>query len=135
MTALAINTAKQRNAVSRLHEIETKKMWQIVWPELSREQIPITHITNGVHVRPGLAGRWAELFEKYLGKDWERSQDNIDLWKRIQDIPDEEIWEVHRSLKNRLIEVIMERAQKRWADGEVTAQQIVTRVLCSIPRL
>ncbi len=50
MTALAINTANHRNAVSQLHEMETKKMWQAVWPGLPEEQFPITHVTNGVHV-------------------------------------------------------------------------------------
>jgi len=126
MTALAINTANQRNAVSRLHEMETKKMWQIVWPNLSEADLPITHITNGVHMPTWIGFEFAALFEKYLGKDWLKNQDNIEFWKPIMNIPDEEIWNIHRSLKNRLIEVILERAQKRWADGEVSAQQVVT---------
>jgi len=126
MTALAINTANQRNAVSRLHEKETKKMWHIMWPGIPEERLPITHVTNGVHVPTWIAHEFVLLFEKYLGKDWLKAQDDINLWKRILEIPDEEIWEIHRSLKGRLIEVILERAQRRWADGEVTAQQVVT---------
>ena len=126
MTALAINTSNQRNAVSQLHENETKKMWRVVWPDLPEDQIPISHITNGVHVPTWIGFEFVQLFEKYLGKDWLKAQDDADFWKPILNIPDEEIWAIHRSLKGRLIEVIMERAQRRWADGEVTAQQVVT---------
>jgi glycogen phosphorylase len=126
MTALAINTANRRNAVSHLHELETKKMWRAVWPGLSEDQIPITHVTNGVHVPAWLNEGFYQLFDKYLGKDWLEGQDNVDLWKKVMDIPDEEIWAIHLSLKGRLMDVIMSRAQERWADGEVTAQQVVT---------
>ncbi len=68
----------------------------------------------------------SNLFEKYLGKDWLKAQDDVNLWKQVLDIPDEEIWAIHLSLKSRLMDVIMNRAQGRWADGEVTAQQVVT---------
>ncbi len=126
MTALALNTSLQRNAVSRLHEMETRKMWQSVWPGLPLEQIPITHVTNGVHVPTWISYDLVELFDKYLGKVWVERQDDRDFWKRLLDVPDKEIWTIHRALKSRLIEVIMGRAQQRWLDGEVTAQQVLT---------
>ena len=126
MTALALNTSKQRNAVSRLHEMETRKMWQSVWPGTPVEQVPITHITNGVHVPTWICYELVELFDKYLGKDWAEKQDDPGFWMRLLDVPDREIWTIHRSLKSRLMEVIMGRAQQRWLDGEVTAQQVLT---------
>ncbi len=126
MTALTINTAKQRNAVSKLHETETRKMWHVVWPDLPVEQVPITHVTNGVHVPTWIGYEYAEIFEKYLGKDWGQHQDDVEYWKPIMNVPDEEIWAIHRGLKSRLIEVIINRAQRRWAEGEVNAQQVVT---------
>jgi glycogen phosphorylase len=126
MTALAINTSAQRNAVSQLHEIETKKMWRPAWPNQPDAQIPISHVTNGVHVPTWIGLEYMELFNKHLGEHWLQAQDDPVLWKKILDIPDEETWEIHRSLKRRLIEIIMDRAQKQWAEGEVTAQQIVT---------
>jgi len=126
MTALAINTAGRRNAVSHLHELETKRMWRSVWPHLSESEIPITHVTNGVHVPAWLNEGFYELFKKYLGEDWLKGQDDANLWKKVLEIPDEEIWRVHASLKARLMDVIMSRAQERWADGDVTAQQVVS---------
>ena len=126
MTALALNTSLQRNAVSRLHEMETRKMWQSAWPGVPLEQVPITHVTNGVHVPTWISYDLVELFDKYLGKDWVEKQDDVNFWKRLLDVPDKEIWTIRRALKSRLIEVIMGRAQQHWLDGEVTAQQVLT---------
>lgn len=126
MTALAINTASQRNAVSQIHELETKKMWRAAWPDIPAEQLPITHITNSVHVPTWLGYEFYQLFDKYLGKEWVKNQDDVNLWKKILDIPDEEIWAIHSSMKSTLIENILNRAQRRWIDGDVTAQQVVT---------
>jgi starch phosphorylase len=125
MTTLAMKSSNQRNAVSHLHMIVTKKMWQILWPGLPEEQMPISHITNGVHVATWISVEQMRLLEKYLGKDCLKNQDP-EFWKKVLDIPDEEIWAIHHALKGRLIEIILERAQKRWADGEVNAQQVVT---------
>jgi glycogen phosphorylase len=126
MTTLAMNTASQRNAVSALHGVETRRMWHILWPDIPEAQVPISHITNGVHVPAWISLGMCRLFEKYLGRDWLQRQDDQEYWKKVFDIPDEEIWAAHRYSKSRLIEVVMERAQRRWADGEVTPQQVVT---------
>ena len=125
MTALAINTSGRRNAVSHIHELESKKMWRSAWPNLPESQIPITHVTNGVHVPAWLSEGFYQLFYKYLGQDWLKKQDDADMWKKVLEIPDEEIWEIHFSLKARLMDVIMSRAQERWVDGDVNAQQVV----------
>jgi starch phosphorylase len=101
-------------------------MWHIVWPDLPEDQLPISHITNGVHVPTWIAFEYTRLLEKYIGKNWLKCQDDAALWERILDIPDDEIWALHRALKGRLIEVIMGRAQERWADGDVTPGQVVT---------
>jgi starch phosphorylase len=126
LTALAINTSHRRNAVSRLHEFETKKMWKVVWPDQPEDKLPITHITNGVHGPTWIANAWRELFARYLGRDWEKWQDESEYWKHVRNIPDEEIWAVHRGLKSRLIEVVMGRAQLRWAEGDVTGNQVIS---------
>jgi glycogen phosphorylase len=126
MTALAINIARQSNAVSRLHETETKKMWRVVWPDRTEDHIPIIHITNGVHGPTWIANEWRELYEKYLGRSWEKWQDEPEFWKHLRNIPNEEIWAVHRAMKSRLIEVVMGRAQLRWAEGDVSGNQIIS---------
>ena len=133
MTALALHISDQRNAVSQLHGGVTRKMWSALWPNLPEDKVPITHVTNGVHVPTWLAIEMLRLFEKYLGRDCLQRQTDSNLWKRIMDIPDEEIWAVHRLLKSKLLTFMQERAQKRWAEGEVTAQQVVSMGALLIP--
>jgi glycogen phosphorylase len=125
MTALAMKTSGSLNAVSLIHKDVSRKMWQPMWPQLPEPQVPISNITNGIHVPTWIGFEFARLFDKYLGKDWIYRQDDVDLWDSVLDIPDEEIWTIHRSLKNRLIEVVLERAASRWREGEVTAQQMM----------
>jgi glycogen phosphorylase len=125
MTALAIKTSSGCNAVSMLHEIETKKMWRGIWPGTSLDQLPITHVTNGVHVPTWIGPEFRALFDKYLGKDWINRQDDHQYWKRLMYIPDEEIWSIHRFLKGRLLEVISGRARMLWAEGQIDAEQVI----------
>jgi glycogen phosphorylase len=126
MTALAINMSRHCNAVSRLHELETRQMWQNVWTGQSPQMIPVSHVTNGVHGPTWIADEWRGLFERYLSQDWEKWQDEVEFWKYIRNIPDEDIWEIHHNLKNRLIEVVKGRAQLRWTEGDVTGNQVIT---------
>jgi starch phosphorylase len=126
MTALAINTSRDFNAVSRLHETATKKMWRGFWPDRTEDTMPVRHITNGVHGPTWIANEWREIYIRYLGRDWERWQDELEFWKHVRNIPDEEIWQIHQNLKKRLIEVIKGRAQLRWADGDVTGEQVIS---------
>jgi glycogen phosphorylase len=124
MTALALNTSSQHNAVSRLHQNETRKMWSSIWPDMPSEDLPIRYVTNGVHLPTWIGFEFTALFEKYLGRDWLKYQDDPALWQHIEDIPDEEIWAVHDAFKRRLIEVIIERAQTRWAEGALAPGQL-----------
>jgi glycogen phosphorylase len=125
MTVLAIKTSRNCNAVSRLHELETKNMWNTIWQGLPPDQIPISHVTNGVHVPTWIAVEYVRLFEKYVDTNWLESQDNAELWNRIMDIPDEEIWLLHANLKKRLIEILTERSQDIWSRPEGTPQQVI----------
>jgi glycogen phosphorylase len=127
MTILSLKTAGHRNAVSRLHGVVTRHMWCNLWPECRvDDEVPITYVTNGVHVPTWIAQEIRTLFDKYLGKDWIKKQDNIEMWRHINDIPDQELWQAHQVLKGKLFHVILERAQARWAKSEASAQQILS---------
>jgi starch phosphorylase len=126
MTVLALKTSGYRNAVSQLHGKVTRRMWCNLWVDCSEDNIPISQITNGIHVPTWIAIENRELFNKYLGKDWIDRQDDIELWKHIDDIPDAELWQTHVLLKRKLLHIILERAQQRWAHEGVTAQQIIS---------
>lgn len=114
MTALALRMANQRCAVSKLHGKVTRKMWHNLWPDVVEEQVPISHITNGIHVPTWIAQELYNLFEKYLGKDWVTKHDDNRLWERLLDIPDEELWAVHQLLGNKLTSAVRAHARQQW---------------------
>ncbi len=125
LTAFALRLAGQSNGVSRLHGHVARRMWHVLWPDRRQADVPIGYITNGVHLPTWQASEVQTLCRKYLGAEWQRRQDDPELWKCLADVPDEEFWEVRQLLKTRLFRTIEERAQQRWIDGTMSAAQVV----------
>jgi starch phosphorylase len=109
MAVLALNTSSYRNAVSRLHREVSQEMFHDLWPDLPLWEVPITSITNGVHLPSWLNGTLALLYDQYLEPDWRERFNDPDIWKQIEEIPDEELLEVHRRRKRRLITFVRSR--------------------------
>ncbi len=103
MTLLALRHAFLSNGVSRLHGEVSRKMFQSEYSSLHPEEIPITSVTNGVHVETWLAQEIKELFARYLGKRWYEQLDEREIWNNVDLIPDRELWRVHRLLKEKMI--------------------------------
>jgi starch phosphorylase len=103
MAILALKTSSYRNAVSRLHRQVSQEMWSGMWPELPVWEVPITSVTNGVHLTSWLNGDLAALYDQYLEPDWRDRFGDPAAWEQVSEIPDEELMEVHRRRKRRLI--------------------------------
>ncbi len=125
MTALALRMSNQRCAVSQLHGKVARKMWHGLWPDIPEDQVPISHVTNGIHAPSWIARELFYLFERYLGNNWIEEHDDSRLWERLLDIPDGEFWEIHQLLKRKLVGAIRERMRSRWLEGEVPCRQMV----------
>ena len=125
MTALALRTAGAVNGVSQLHGEVTKTMWQPIWPETPREQLPVAFVTNGVHVPTWMSSEIAALLEKHLGADWIDHHDDPAFCQRVMDIPDGELWDARQALRAFLFGFIRERARTRWTQDGVAASRIV----------
>ncbi len=125
MTILSLKTSGQRNAVSELHGRVTRRMWHGLWPDRPVDETPISYVTNGIHVPTWMSIEIRTLYDTYLGENWLEQHDNVSLWERIEDIPDEELWRVHQVMKRKLFHIILERAQQRWARSEASPQQIL----------
>lgn len=125
MPVLAMRYSAERNAVSELHGQVSRNMWRSIWPDRPVDEIPITHITNGIHTDTWLARRLGHLYDRYLGPDWRECIDESEMWDNVLKIPDEEIWEVRRHLKRKLVAYISERARQRWRQGGVHPVQIL----------
>ena len=109
MAILALNTSAYRNGVSILHGKISQEMWHGLWPTLPVAEIPITAVTNGVHMPSWLNGDLADLYDQYLEPDWRNRWGDAAVWAQIADIPDEELLEMHRRRKRRLIAFIRDR--------------------------
>ena len=103
MTVLALRLAGYTNGVSKIHGTVTRNMWKNIWPALPHDEIPITSVTNGVHPSSWISNEMAELFNRYLGPRWIYDPCNEEIWKRVSEIPDEELWRTHERRRERLV--------------------------------
>jgi len=110
MAVLALNTSAFRNAVSALHRRVSQEMFQDLWPKLPVEEVPITSITNGVHASTWINGDLASLYDQYLQPDWRERTEDVQMWQMVHDIPNQELWEMHRKRKRRMVAFVRERA-------------------------
>jgi starch phosphorylase len=110
MTVLALRVSRHANGVSKLHGAVSQALWKDVWAGVPIHEVPITHITNGVHTKTWMAPEFSALYRKYLG-DWEEHLTEEDFWRRVMDIPDAQLWETHQQLKQRLVEFVRERVR------------------------
>ncbi len=110
MTVLALKTSRLANGVSHLHGHVSRKMWQNLWPERPEREVPIGHITNGVHVLSWLAPQIHRLYERVLGPRWSHRMHDPDVWAGIDDIDDGELWEAHQVMRSRLVDFVRRRA-------------------------
>ena len=109
MTILALRLSRFVNGVSELHGHVSRKMWQQVWPEVPEEEIPISHVTNGIHTRSWLCTEIARLYDRYLGPRWYEDPTNMTLWDRVDNIPDAELWRSHERMRERLVGFVRRR--------------------------
>jgi starch phosphorylase len=123
MTVLALKLSRRANAVSALHGRVSRAMWSRLWPRRAEEEVPIGHITNGVHVRSWLAPAMQELYSRHLGPGWARRSGEPEVWANINGAHDGELWEAHQVLKSRLVDFVRRRAvrqaQRRGEPPEV----------------
>ena len=110
MTVLALKYSRQANAVSSLHGDVSRTMWHSLWPERTLAQVPIGHVTNGVHVRTWLAPQMHQLYDRCLGPDWREELRRPETWEDTTRISDAELWETHVMLKARLLDFVRRRA-------------------------
>jgi starch phosphorylase len=103
MAVLAIRTSRTVNGVSRLHARISRKMWRALWPDVPTDEIPIAHVTNGVHPQSWISNEFRTLYDSYLGPGWAEQSGDTRVWRRSEQIPTEELWRTHERRRERLI--------------------------------
>jgi starch phosphorylase len=124
MAICALRTSSYRNAVSRLHRDVSQEMFQDMWPRVPAWEVPITSVTNGVHLPSWVNGDLAALYDQYLQPDWLERHNDPKTWEQIEDIPDAELWEVHRRRKRRLVQFVRERVSQSAQNRKASASEI-----------
>jgi len=102
MTILALRLAASSNGVSKLHGEVSRRMWQGIWPGVPVEEVPIGHVTNGVHFRSWISNEMNLLYDRYLGPQWREAANGV-IWKRVETIPAAELWRTHERRRERLV--------------------------------
>ncbi len=115
MSVLAFKMCSASNAVSKLHKQVARKMWKNIWSGFEEDEIPIMHITNGIHMQSWVAPEMKELYERHLGIDWYSKNFDTVNWNKISEIPDKLLWQIHMELKVKMIDYLKE---KGCCDGD-----------------
>lgn len=124
MGILALKIAGKKNGVSKLHGEVSRELFGDVWPNISADESPITHVTNGIHTCSWLAPNLKELYNKYLTPYWQDSIYDDETWKPIANIPDKELWEAHQERKVKLLKLVKENVTNRLKASGVSYDEI-----------
>ncbi len=129
MTKLALMLSGQTNGVSKLHGEVSRQMWHSLWSDRPQAEVPIGHVTNGVHLPSWTGEAMHRLYRRHISPDWIDRQSNPVVWTRIEDVSDEEIWNAHVHLKRKMFSTIRERArQDRIARATPPEQLLVSGI-------
>ncbi len=124
MGILALKVAGKKNGVSKLHGEVSRELFGDVWPNISADESPITHITNGIHTCSWLAPNLKELYNKYLTPYWQDAIYDDATWEKIADIPNSELWKAHVDRKIKLLQLIKENVTNRLKSSGVSYEEI-----------
>lgn len=110
LTPLALRMCRSSNGVSRKHGEVSRELWNKMWPERHIDNVPISHVTNGVHAPTWVSPMLRSLFEERVGSGWTEVLHDAEAWSRAVDgISDEELWKVRRLQRKRLVAFVRER--------------------------
>ncbi|MDR2194570.1 MAG: alpha-glucan family phosphorylase [Treponema sp.] len=126
LTVLALKLAAYANGVARLHGAVSRTMWKGLWPQLPLDEVPIHHVTNGVHPRTWLSNDMKDLLDRYFGPRFEEAPSDLATWNKMDHISDEELWRTHERRRERLVVFVRGRIKRRIAhtgEGERRLQQ------------
>jgi starch phosphorylase len=124
MTVLALKLSNFNNGVSKLHGHVSRSMWKDIWSDIPVDDVPITHITNGIHMNSWISKEISDLFFRYLGTRWVDAPDDHEIWKRVGEIPDIELWRTHERRRERLVDFTRRKIKKQLKDKGATQEEI-----------
>jgi starch phosphorylase len=113
MTVLALRLSARVNGVAKKHGEVSRRIWHPLWPTRDPSDVPIEHVTNGVHLQTWMSHHLQALFDEHLGGDWPDRVDDPALWDQVLTLPPDRLWQVHLEMKSMLTNAIREEARRR----------------------
>ena len=132
LTPLALRLAAYCNGVSGLHGQVSRRMWNGLWPGVPADEVPIRHITNGVHARSWISHDIQDLLERYLGSPDEKFGPEVSVWEQVDNIADEELWHTHERRRERMIwfarqRVVAQLRREHASERDLQAAEVALR--------
>jgi glycogen phosphorylase len=124
MTVLAFRLSSERNGVSELHGSVSRKLWTGVWPGVPAGEVPVGHVTNGIHTASWISHDLAGLYDRYLGPGWQETPSDEVIWKAVDQIPDTELWRTHERRRERLVAFARRRLTQQLTQRGASAGEI-----------
>ncbi len=124
MAVMAVRMSYGTNAVSLLHRETSKAMWSALWPDVPQADIPIGHVTNGIHIPTWISAEMGGLFDRYLGPKWRETPRDKAVWERIERIPMEELWRTHERRRERLVAFAREQTRARFERQGIVGRKL-----------
>ncbi len=124
MTTLALRMSAYSNGVSRLHGVVSRQMWQGLWPGVPEDEIPISHVTNGVHILSWISRDMKVLYDRYLGPRWREEPADQTVWQQAKNIAAEELWNTHERRRERLVAFVRNRLKRQLEQRGATPSEI-----------
>jgi glycogen phosphorylase len=125
MTTTAIRLSSRVNGVAKKHGEVSRELWRGLWPQLKPEEVPITSVTNGVHLATWMSNQMRQLLDRHLGEGWLERLDEPGFWDAALTLDDMDLWNLHSEMKHGLIAFIREEARRRWVERWKEAAHVV----------
>lgn len=124
MSVLAMTLAGRKNGVSELHGAVTRNIFNNLWPGIPEDEVPITHVTNGIHTLTWLSPSYKYLYDKYLDAGWKDKLYEKKVWDDIDKIPDDELWKIHCALKTKMTDFVREKLREQRISNSESVENI-----------
>jgi glycogen phosphorylase len=124
MAVLALKMSGSANGVAKLHGEVSRRLWQWMYPNLPQNEIPVGHVTNGIHVQSFVSNEMGQLFDRYLDPSWRDNPSDTKIWADVELIPDAELWRAHERRRERLVSFARERLRSQLVSRGATASEL-----------
>jgi len=119
LTPLALRLSRHVNGVSRRHGEVARAMWQPLFGQADADDVPIGHVTNGVHLPTFMAPPVRRLLDAHLPAGWQDHATDPAVWRDLDSIPAAELWRLRCHLRAGTIERVRRQSvQDRLMRGE-----------------